>query len=412
MTHLQVSTGRILGELAAMARFGATPAGGVRRLAATDEDRAARNAFAAAMRAVNCEVDVDAVGNQFALRAGHQNGPAVAFGSHLDSQPTGGRFDGVLGVVGAMEVMRVLNDHGIRTDLPLAAVAWTNEEGHRFLPAMLGSAVHTRSLILADALDKRDAAGLRLGDELARIGYAGSLAPGSLALDSFVELHIEQGPVLEGSGQRIGAVEGALGVAWYDVSLRGQEAHAGPTPMMMRKDAIRAAGLLIEAVYKIALQERPEGRGTCGVVEVPQASRNVVAGRTKLTVDLRHAEGSKLDAMCERFDHACAGIMARTGVQIRPELVWHSPPTSFDPHLAALIEGAARQRGFPCKRIMSGAGHDAVNLARSVPSAMVFVPSQGGISHNEAEYTSDADVIAGCQVLLDVVLARAGLAST
>ena len=411
MTGLQVSAERILADLAAMARFGAMPAGGVRRLAATDEDRAARDAFAGAMRAVGCQVRTDAVGNQFALRPGRQDGPAIAFGSHLDSQPTGGRFDGVLGVVGAMEVMRVLDDHGSLTNRPLAAVAWTNEEGHRFVPAMLGSAVYTGSLALQDALDKRDTAGLRLGDELARIGYAGDLEPGILALDAYLELHIEQGPVLEGSGQRIGAVEGALGMAWYDVSCQGQEAHAGPTPMMMRQDAVRAAALVIEAVHKIALQEQPEGRGTCGVVEVPQGSRNVVAGGARLTVDLRHAESGKLGAMRERFDHACIRIAVRTGVEIRPELVSLVPPTSFDSKLTSLIETVARHRGLPCMRMVSGAGHDAVNMAGSVPTAMVFVPSCGGISHNEAEYTSDADVVAGCQVLLDTVLVRAGLSA-
>jgi len=407
MTVFRVSAERILAELAAMACFGATPAGGVRRLALTDEDRQARNAFADAMRAVGCQVEVDEVGNQFALRAGCQDGPAVAFGSHLDSQPTGGRFDGVLGVVAAMEVMRVLADEGIQTDRPLAAVAWTNEEGCRFVPAMLGSAVHTRSLPLADALDRRDATGIRLGDELKRIGHAGNLAPGSIALDCYLELHIEQGPVLERSSESIGVVEGALSVAWYDVTLHGQEAHAGPTPMAMRKDAVRAAAMLIEAVQEIAMQERPEGRGTCGVFEVLDASRNVVAGRVKLSVDLRHEEADKLDAMRERFQHACATATARTGVDVLPKLVWHCPPTRFDSELTALIEAVARQLGLPCRRMVSGAGHDAVNMARSVPTAMIFVPSHRGISHNEAEYTGDIDVVAGCQVLLDTVLARA-----
>lgn len=334
----------------------------------------------------------------------------MLIGSHLDTQPEGGRFDGVYGVLAALELVRTLNDARIATDKPLEIVSWTNEEGARFAPAMLGSAVFTGALPLDDALAKRDADGIALGDALDACGYRGTRAIGG-AIDAYFEAHIEQGPVLEANGTTIGIVTGGQAIRWLDVTVTGVAAHAGTTPMPYRKDACFATAQIALELERIVAGYAPRGLATIGQIDIRHASRNTIAGDLTFTVDLRHHDDAQVDAMERELRDACARVAAARGVQVAIDTCWRSPATPFDAECVALVAHAAAAFGYTHERIVSGAGHDAIVLARRFPTAMVFIPCVGGLSHNEAEDALPDDVTRGTNVLLHAVLARAGVAA-
>ncbi|ABC35926.1 N-carbamyl-L-amino acid amidohydrolase [Burkholderia thailandensis E264] len=419
---------RLWNSLTELAQIGGTARGGVRRLALTDADRRGRERFAQWCRDAGMTVRVDAIGNLFARRAGADDAqPAVLVGSHLDTQPEGGRFDGAYGVLAGLELVRTLNDRGIVTDKPIEIVSWTNEEGARFTPAMLGSAVFTGELPLDAALAARDAHGVSLAEALEACGYRDALrtawlrgaqaardpAPGLAQLrervDAYFEAHIEQGPVLERHGAAIGVVTGGQAIRWLDATVTGAAAHAGTTPMPYRKDALFASAEIALAIEALVARHAPDALATIGQMAIDHASRNTIAERVTFSIDLRHPDDARLDAIeCELRD-ACAQIAGRRGVALDFGVHWSSPATPFDPACVALVEAAARRCGYAHERIVSGAGHDAIRLARCVPSAMVFIPCAGGLSHNPAERALPEHVEAGANVLLGAVLARAGV---
>jgi N-carbamoyl-L-amino-acid hydrolase len=352
---------------------------------------------------------VDGIGNIFARRAGTDpDAPPVAMGSHLDSQPSGGKFDGAYGVMAGLEVVRALNDAGVRTRAPLEVVSWTNEEGSRFVPTLMGSGVFSGVFSLDSILENKDVDGVCVRDALNRIGYAGSAKPHQLG--AYFEAHIEQGPVLEQTRTTIGVVLGALGQRWFDVAIAGQDSHAGPTPMETRRDAMLAAARLTVEVNRIATSFPDYARGTVGFLQVMPNSRNVVPGEVRMTVDLRNAKDRTLAAMAGELNNQAAVIAKETRTEISLKEVVYFPPSEFAPELVASVRAGAQARGYTHRDIVSGAAHDAVYMARIAPTAMVFVPCEGGISHNETESARLEDVAAGCNVLLHAVLARAGRA--
>ncbi|MGE5115616.1 MAG: Zn-dependent hydrolase [Betaproteobacteria bacterium] len=402
-----IDAARLWGTLMALAEIGATPVGGVRRLALDDADRRARDRLVAWCSDAGCTIRVDAVGNVFARRRGRDDARAVVMaGSHLDTQPNGGRFDGAYGVVAALEVLRTLNDAGIETNAPVELVAWSNEEGTRFAPSMMGSMAHAGLLERRQVLDSTDVAGLRYGDELARIGYAGD-GLGDVAIAAYFEAHIEQGPVLEARGATIGVVTGGQGQRWYDLRLTGQAAHAGSTPMPGRRDALVGAARVVEATRRIGAG-RPDGRATVGRLEVVPNSRNVVPGEVRLTIEIRHPDDIERHAMDAELHAAVHEATATEGLGFRMDEVLEQPATPFDARCVAAVRDAARIEGLCHLDIVSGAAHDAVAIARIAPAAMVFVPCAGGISHDESESATPADLAAGTQVLLRAMLAACG----
>jgi beta-ureidopropionase / N-carbamoyl-L-amino-acid hydrolase len=406
MRNLKVNGERLWASLMELARIGATPKGGVCRLAAGDLDGEARRLFIRWCEEAGCTVTVDRIGNIFARRPGRNPGsPPVMTGSHLDTQPTGGKFDGAYGVMAGLEIVRSLNDLGYQTDAPIEIVAWTNEEGARFSPAMVGSGTFAGVFDLAYALGRPDnASGVSLGGELERIGFAGPAPVGGRAVGAYFEAHIEQGPLLEASGDTIGVVTGAQGQRWYEVTVTGAEAHAGTTPMERRKDALVAAARMVDGVNRIGRAHAPLARTTVGFVQVSPNSRNTIPGRVFFTIDCRHPEDFVLTAMDRELRQACAEIAAAAGVEAAVAEFWHFPAQPFDPALATKVRDAAAALGYPHQDIVSGAGHDAVYMARVAPSAMVFVPCAEGISHNEVEDAKPADLAAGCDVLLNALL--------
>lgn len=411
-THsIAVNGERLWQSLMDLARIGATPKGGNARLALTALDGQGRDLVVGWMKDAGLEIHVDQVGNIFGRRAGSNNDlPPVMTGSHIDTQPTGGKFDGCYGVMAGLEVMRTLQERGIQTEAPLELIIWTNEEGSRFLPVMMGSGVFTGRFTLQEALQARDTEGLCVADELKAIGYAGSEPVGERPVGAYFEAHIEQGPVLEAEDKIIGAVTGSLGVRWYEATVTGMEMHAGPTPMPVRKDALLAAAELVQSVVRIARDNPPQGRGTVGVLNVYPASRNVVPGRVDFTVDLRHIDPATLEAMDQRMRSEFAEVAQRHGVQVQLEQVQYNAPTPFEPALIDMVRQSAARRGLSMMDITTGAGHDAVHMAMVHPTAMIFVPCKDGVSHNEIEDAQPAHLEAGCNVLLDAMLARAVVA--
>ena len=408
---LAIDRDRLWDSLMALARIGATDKGGVCRLALTDLDRQGRELFVRWAEAAGCTVRVDAVGNIFARRPGTDpSRPAVATGSHIDTQPTGGKFDGCFGVLAGLEVMRTLNDAGVQTEAPLELAIWTNEEGSRFVPVMMGSGVFAGKFSLETALSARDAKGLAVRDELRAIGYAGAEPVGGRPVDAYFEAHIEQGPILEHEEKVIGAVTGSLGLRWYDVTVTGMEMHAGPTPMGIRRDALFAASYLLQAVVNIANAHQPHGRGTVGEIHAHPGSRNVIPGQVRFTTDLRHEDEATLTRMDQQWRDACREVAEKHGVQVDVKDVQYFRPTPFDPDLVEKVRQGAARRGLPTMDIVTGAGHDAVYMAAVAPTAMIFVPCKDGISHNEIEDAQPAHLEAGCNVLLDAMVARANAA--
>ncbi len=408
-TNLPVNSDRLWASLMEMAKIGATEKGGNCRLTLTDLDRQARDLFVSWCKDAGCTITIDAVGNIFARRPGRTpEKPSVMMGSHLDTQPTGGRFDGVLGVLAGLEAVRTLNDHGVETDAPIDIVCWTNEEGSRFSPAMMGSGVFTGNFELADVVTKKDIDGASFGDELARIGYAGSEAPGARAVGAYFELHIEQGPILEAEEKTIGVVTAAQGQRWYEITVTGTESHAGPTPMPRRKDALVGASAIVGEVNRIGHAHAPHACATVGHMQVRPNSRNVIPGQVFLTVDFRHPSDDTLSEMSSELETFCDALATRAGLVVDVVDFWHFPPTPFDEACVNAVREGAEAGGFSHRDIISGAGHDAIYLAGVAPAGMVFIPCEDGISHNEIENATPEDCAAGCQVLLHAALERAG----
>ena len=406
--NLAIDGSRLWASLMEMAKIGATAKGGNARLAASDLDRDGRDLFVSWAKAAGCTVSVDRIGNIFVRRPGRDpKRPPVVTGSHLDTQPTGGRFDGVYGVLAGLEVIRTLNDHEIETEAPIEVAVWTNEEGSRFSPAMMGSGVFAGIWPVEEIEDKRDVEGKRLGDELKRIGYAGPDKVGGRPFAAYFEAHIEQGPILEAEGKTVGVVTGAQGQRWYEITVMGQEAHAGPTPMPRRKDALVGASRMIDAVNRIGLSHPPYACATVGFIQSSPNSRNTVPGRVFFTVDFRHPDDATLSQMDRELKEACRAIASAAGLAVEVKDFWYFPPTPFDAACVDAVRKATERLGYPSREIVSGAGHDAVYVARVAPAAMIFVPCENGISHNEVENAKPEDLAAGCNVLLSAMLERA-----
>jgi N-carbamoyl-L-amino-acid hydrolase len=405
-TQPHVNSERLWQSLMELAQLGATLKGGVCRLALTDLDRQARDLFVRWCEAAGCTVSVDGVGNIFARRPGRNNALApVMTGSHIDTQPTGGKFDGCFGVLAGVEVLRTLNDLGVQTEAPLEVVVWTNEEGSRFAPCMMGSGVFAEKFTLAETLAKRDAEGVTVGEALNAIGYAGTRAVTGHAVGAYFEAHIEQGPILEDQRKTIGVVLGALGQKWFDLNLKGVEAHAGPTPMHLRKDALVGAAAVVAAVNRVALEHQPHGCGTVGCLQAYPGSRNVIPGEVRMTLDFRHLEPARLDSMIAEVRAVIDATCAKHGLSFTLTPTADFPPLYFDQGCVDAVRSAAAGLGLAHMDIVSGAGHDAIFLAELGPAGMIFVPCEGGISHNEIENAAPADLAAGCAVLLRAMLA-------
>ena len=409
MSEPRIDGDRLWQTIVETGRIGGTPKGGVSRLTLTDLDREVRDWFAARCREAGCTVTVDDMGTIIATRPGRNAALApVACGSHLDTQPTGGRFDGILGVLAGLEVMRALNDAGVETEAPLAVIDWTNEEGSRFAPGLMASGVFAGKVAADLAFAATDRDGCRFGDELDRIGYRGTVSAASHRFAAYFELHIEQGPILEAEGVTIGVVGGAQGLRWYDIVLTGRESHAGTTPLPLRRDALLGAAKVVEAVNEIARRHAPHAVGTVGDLTIAKPSRNVVPGHVALTVDARHPDDGVLAAIDRDLREAAAHIAEAGGLTVSVDAVQHTPAVEFDADCVDTVRAAAERLGYSNRDMISGAGHDACYAALKVPTAMVFVPCKDGLSHNEAEYASPADVAAGASVLLHAMLAKAG----
>lgn len=405
---LKINGQRLWASLMAMAEIGATARGGSCRLALSDEDKAGRDLFVHWCTEAGMSLSVDPIGNLFARRPGSDPDAApVMIGSHLDTQPEGGRFDGVYGVLAGLEVVRTLNDLGIQTRKPLDVAVWTNEEGARFTPAMFGSAVFTGVMSLDAALAVRDAAGISVAQALQQSGYAGRRPLGG-AVDAYFEAHIEQGPILEDHAKSIGVVSGGQAICWLDVQVEGLAAHAGTTPMPLRKDALYGAAQMILAVEQLAADFAPQGLTTVGELRIAKSSRNTIPGLLEFTVDLRHHQDSQIANMELQVQQRLQAIAEERGLKVCIRRHWVSPATPFDADCVAAVQQAVDGLGYSQQSIVSGAGHDAILLARYCPTAMVFIPCVGGLSHNEAEDVLPEDVRQGADVLLNAVLARAG----
>jgi N-carbamoyl-L-amino-acid hydrolase len=407
--NLCIDGERLWTSIMAMAKIGATEKGGCNRLALTDLDREARDLFIAWCRDSGLTIRIDQMGNIFARRAGRDDAAApVLTGSHLDTQPTGGKFDGVYGVLSGLEMVRTLNDLRYQTERPIEVVVWTNEEGSRFPPSMVASGVFAGKFSLAEAHAQTDPDGITLGDELVRIGYAGEEEVGKHPVHAYFEAHIEQGPILEAEAKTIGIVTGAQGMRWYEVTLTGAESHAGTTPMDRRRDALLGAARLIDLANRISLAKAPDARLTVGMIEAYPNSRNVIPGRAFVTIDARHPVEDTLADIDGELRAGMEAITADLGLALEIKDVLHSSPVVFDAACVEAVRQAARATGHAARDIVSGAGHDACNIAAIAPAAMIFIPCADGISHNESERASQQDCAAGCDVLLRAVLAQAG----
>jgi len=411
MNDLRINGQRLWTSLMDLARIGATDKGGVKRLALTDLDRQGRDLVVQWAKEEGLQITVDQIGNVFMRREG--TNPALApvvTGSHIDTQPTGGKFDGNYGVLAGLEVVRTLNQHGIQTEAPIEVAFWTNEEGSRFVPVMMGSGVFCGAFSLETACAARDVDGKSVGEELDRIGYRGQQAPGEHPIGAYFETHIEQGPVLEDADKVIGVVPAVMGLSWYDCTVTGMEAHAGPTPMHLRRDALQVATGIMQEVVAIANRYPPYGRGTVGMVQVFPNSRNVIPGQVKFSIDLRNVNDELLDTMHDEITVFVERTRVETGLNIELQRVSYYPPCPFHPDCVDAVRAAAAKLGYSTMDVVSGAGHDAIYVARLAPAGMIFVPCKDGISHNEIEDAQPAHLEAGCNVLLHAMLERAGVA--
>lgn len=400
-----INAERLWNNIVETGQFGATPKGGLTRLTLSPEDVQARDWLRQRAEALGCEVKVDQLGNMFILRPGVDNSRLpIAIGSHLDTQPTGGRFDGILGVLAGLEILETLHEQNIQTQAPLLLINWTNEEGSRFAPAMLCSGVYAGVFEQDFVYQIKDRNGISFKQALQDSGYLGCAPVGQQRFAAHFELHIEQGPLLESRDIPIGVVQGSQAVRWHEVTLKGKSAHTGTTPMHLRKNALLGAARLVDLINDIALEHGPLAVGTVGLMEVKPNSRNVIPGNVFFCVDLRHPDDEVVEKMDAAFKQALIKVCTDVGLEHELKTVWHSPAVKFDADCIAAVRAGAEAAGLATLDITSGAGHDAVYIARVAPSTMIFVKSVDGLSHNEAEYTAPEDCAAGAQVLLNAVL--------
>jgi N-carbamoyl-L-amino-acid hydrolase len=412
MNPLRINGTRLWDALMELAQIGATPKGGVKRLALTDLDRQGRDLVVGWAKEAGLSITVDQIGNVFMRREGRNPAlPPIVTGSHIDTQPTGGKFDGNYGVLAGLEVIRTLNDHNIQTEAPLEVAFWTNEEGSRFVPVMMGSGVFCGAFSLETAYAAKDTEGCTVRGELERIGYLGAQVPGDHPIGAYFETHIEQGPVLEDADKVIGVVPAVMGLSWYDCVVTGMEAHAGPTPMGLRKDALQVATVIMQEVVAIAHRYPPYGRGTVGMVSVFPNSRNVIPGEVKFSIDLRNVNDALLNTMHEEMLAFIDQTGRDSGLSIAIERVSYYPPCPFHPDCVDAVRAATAELGYSTMDVVSGAGHDAIYAARLAPAGMIFVPCKDGISHNEIEDARADHLEAGCNVLLLAMLERAQVVS-
>ena len=406
-TNLRIDIDRLMGRIEALGRVGALSGGGVCRLALSDADRDGRNLVVAWMKEAGLSVSVDRIGNVVGVRAGQEACPPVMTGSHIDTVATGGLYDGNLGVLAGLEVVSCLNDAGIVTRRPLAVAFFTNEEGARFAPDMMGSAVHQGSLSLDAALGATDREGESVGEALTGVGYAGEVSVPGPTPHCFIELHVEQGPILEEKGVTIGAVTGVQGISWTEHVVTGVSNHAGTTPLRLRHDAGYVAAALAVEARRLAEEMGGNQVATVGVTRLAPDLINVIARQAVATLDLRNTDNDLLSDAEASVTAFLAALAEREGVAVESRVLARFAPVTFDPKMVDLVEGAAVELGFSVMRLPSGAGHDAQMFAPNCPTAMVFVPSEGGISHNVEEFTSRSDIAAGANVLLRAMLAKA-----
>jgi N-carbamoyl-L-amino-acid hydrolase len=404
MKNLTIDPERLWDDLMQTARIGATAKGGICRLTLTDLDRQVRDWFKTRCESLGCAVTVDDMGTMFARRAGQRADiPPIGMGSHLDTQPSGGKFDGALGVLAALEAMTALHRAGYETFAPIEVINWTNEEGSRFTPAMLASGVFAGVFTRDYAAARADRSGETFGAALEKIGYRGPQRCGDHKLSAFFEVHIEQGPFLEAEAKDIGVVTGVQAMRWYEVTVTGQDSHAGTTPMPRRHDALVGAARLVELVNQCA-RKFPEAVGTVGLMEVKPGSPNVIPGEVYFTIDIRDPDAAVLDRMAAAIAAAAKKIEAELGLGIAVKNIWTQPAVVFDKDCIAAVRAGVAASGLTSRDIISRAGHDAAYVSRVAPTAMIFVPCRDGISHNEAEYSSKEQCAAGAQVLLEAVL--------
>ena len=411
MREVHTNPERLWSRLIDMAEVGATPAGGSNRQALSDDDKAGRDLFIGWAEGAGCSIELDGVGNLFARRPGADpDALPVVLGSHLDTQPTGGRFDGVYGVLGGFEVVEALNDHAVETQAPVEVTVWTNEEGSRFPVSMMGSAVWAGALALDDVRAITDRSGITVGDELDRLGWGGT-APLGKPLRAYLELHIEQGPILEASGSSIGVVTGVQGIRWFTVTLDGFPAHAGTTPMDRRHDPARPLAMILSGLYEMAAAYFPAIRVTPAQFQSEPVSPNTVPAKISFTIDLRHPDADALDDMETTLRNLVAGAATEHGCHHQVDIINDCAPVVFDDECVRAVESAAQRCGFAYERIGSGAGHDACHVALKAPTGMIFVPCEDGLSHNEAESIEPDAAGRGAEVLLHAALDLAGAAS-
>jgi len=408
--NMKINADRLWDSLMEMAKIGPGIAGGNNRQTVTDADGEGRHLFQRWCEEAGMQMGLDQMGNMFAQRDGTD--PAalpVYVGSHLDTQPTGGKYDGVLGVLGGLEIIRSLNDLGVKTRHPIVVTNWTNEEGTRFAPAMLASGVFAGIHDQDWAYDREDADGARFGDELARIGWKGDEEVGARKLHAFFELHIEQGPILEAEGKDIGVVTHGQGLSWTQVTVTGKDSHTGSTPMPMRKNAGLGMARMLELVDEIALSHAPDAVGAAGHIDVFPNSRNVIPGKVVFTVDFRSPELDVITDMETRFQTGARKIAGDMGLGVEFEKVGGFDPVAFDEGCVTAVRDAAERLGYSHRNIISGAGHDACWINRVAPTAMVMCPCVDGLSHNEAEEISKDWAAAGTNVLMHAVVETAGI---
>ena len=411
LEEVRIDQDRLWRDLMDMGKIGATPKGGVARIALTDLDRQARDLFVSWCKAAGCEVRVDRIGNVIARRAGlDADRPPVMTGSHLDTQPLGGKFDGIYGVLAGLEVVRTLNDARIDTLAPIEVVVWTDEEGARFGGGTIGSGAFAGRYDVETGLGRADNDGITVAKALAAIGYAGDAPVGGYPVEAFYEVHIEQGPILERDGVPIGVVLGAQGGRNFRVTVDGEEGHAGTLPMELRHDALLGAARMIDALNAVAFRHEPHPVITVGQIHVRPNSRNTIPGQAVFSIDSRHPDNLTLDAVERDMRAACAEIAGKAGLTVTVDPVSRRDSVAFDRDCARAVARAADVLDLPWQEIYSGAGHDACNLAMIAPTGMIFVPCEDGISHNERENARPEHVAAGCDVLLQVMAERAEVA--
>lgn len=403
--NIYINSKRLQKWISDFAKIGGTPKGGVHRLTLTDLDKQARDLFVELAEEAGCSIKIDSMGNIFARRSGEDNTlNPILIGSHIDSQPLGGKYDGIYGVLAALEVIYSLNDHKIKTDRPIDVVSWTNEEGARFAPAMIGSAIFSRLMPVNEGWACKDASGKTIRDELTRIGYAGKDNFSQYKIHASLELHIEQGPILENNNELIGIVTGAVGQKWYDIEFTGVASHAGTTPMEVRQDALLGLAEAVIRVNQIGKEEMPEGRATVGMVKTIPNSRNVISNKAWLSVEFRHPSERGLDRMNQKLSVKIKEIAEELNLKYSINQILSFPPIHFSDTCIETVRQVTHHLKYSCREIVSGAGHDSCNISKIAPTSMIFIPCIKGISHNEEEEIKPEWMSAGANVLLNSVI--------